>query len=81
MVQVTENRQRRLIDREVTTFLRAGDVYRRHHEVRHLAVQSRVDLEWRLQKAGFAVKLLDRYGDFVLPTRRIGFHARKVREV
>jgi hypothetical protein len=81
LVEAGENRQRRTIMRDITTFLKEGDVYRRSHEVRHLAVQGRVDVEWRLQKAGFAVKLLDRYGDFPLPTRRIGFQARKIREV
>ncbi|HYG61856.1 MAG TPA: class I SAM-dependent methyltransferase [Thermoanaerobaculia bacterium] len=81
LVEAGENRQRRVMTRDITTFRLENDLYRRSHEVRHLAVQGRVDVEWRLQKAGFAVKLLDRYGDFLLPTRRVGFQARKVREV
>lgn len=83
LVEAGENRQRRMLTRTITTFKKEeeGEAYRRGHEVRHLAVQGRVDVEWRLQKAGFAVKLLDRYGEFLLPTRRVGFQARKVREV
>jgi SAM-dependent methyltransferase len=62
--------------RSITLLIRAGDAYRRHDERHELRLYRPGDVESALTTAGFgAIRTLDRYGDFELPSGLTGFLA------
>ena len=66
-----------LLRREITSFRRVGDLYRRTHEVH---VQRRFDRRWlksELEKEGFSVRVLRGYGQARFRTGQVGFLATK----
>jgi len=77
LIEVAEDRPRARLKREVTVFRRVGKGYRRSHERHVLRVYSRAEIEAGLRLAGFSVRVSRRYGQFVLPPRRLAFRARK----
>jgi SAM-dependent methyltransferase len=77
MTDVTEDRRRRLVRRDITTFRRVGPGWRRSDETHWLRVLDRAALERELRRAGFSVRVSDRIGSFVLPPRRLAFVARR----
>ncbi len=77
--EVSEQRQRRRLVREITTFRRVGSGYRRGHERHEQRVASRRRIEASLRAAGFTVRASRRYGSFELAPRRLAFLARRVR--
>lgn len=79
LAEVSEDRRRRRILRDITTFRRAGSGYRRGHEVHEQRVAARRQIESALRAAGFSVRASRRYGDMELPPRRMAFRARKRR--
>lgn len=66
------------IRRDITTFMKAGDGYRRTDERHVQKVYRRGDIEGSLRAAGFSVRALRRYGDYELAPRRLAFRARKL---
>ncbi|HXV64179.1 MAG TPA: class I SAM-dependent methyltransferase [Vicinamibacteria bacterium] len=75
LVSVSEKGRR--VTREITTFRRAGEGYRRAYERHVLRVLSRDRLCDALRSAGFSVRVSRRYGELELPPRRLAFVARK----
>ena len=77
LVDVIEDSERNLITRGITTFRRIGPHYRRSDETHRVRVLDRAEVERELREAGFSVRVSRRYGDFLLPPRRLAFRARK----
>lgn len=65
------------IRREITTFRKTGEGYRRTDERHVQKVYRRDDIECALRAAGFSVRALRHYGDYPLAPRRLAFRARK----
>lgn len=63
--------------REITTFRRVGDLYRREDEAHTLRLWSEPMVEGLLAQAGFAVERFDRYDDVALPEGLLGYVGRK----
>jgi SAM-dependent methyltransferase len=72
-----EDRRRRLVTREITSFRKVGELYRRDHEVHRLRLYSRSEIAGALRRCGFRVRGLCRYGAFAFPPGLFGFLARK----
>jgi SAM-dependent methyltransferase len=77
LVSVSEDRMRRFVRRDITTFVRSGARYRRRSETHVLRVFRRADLVRDLERAGFSVKIARSYGAVRLAERRLAFIARK----
>jgi hypothetical protein len=73
----TEDTQERTLTRQITSFRKVGEWYRRSEEIHRVRLYPHTDLVVRLQQVGFAVELLHQYGDFELPPHLIGFLAKK----
>jgi SAM-dependent methyltransferase len=78
LVSVSEDRVRRLVRRDITTFVRSGAQYRRRSETHVLRVFRRADLVRELESAGFSVKIARGYGSVRLAERRLAFIAQKI---
>jgi len=77
LAEVSEQRRRRRIVRDITTFRRVAAGYRRGHERHEQTVAARRQVEQALRAAGFRVRASRRYGRLELPPRRMAFLARK----
>lgn len=77
LATVEEDRRRRRLTRQITTFRRAGKGYRRDHEVHRLALFPRAEVAARLRAVGFRVRPLAGYGPTRFPPGLAGFLARK----
>ena len=75
--EALENRTRRRLLREVTTFRRTRSGYRRGRERHVLRITPRGDVESALRAAGFTVRVSRRYGSLELAPGRLAFRARK----
>jgi SAM-dependent methyltransferase len=74
LVEVIENDN--LLERRITSFRRAGDLYRRTHEVHFQRLVPTLWLRERLERAGFEVEASHPDGIALLP-RRVLFICRK----
>jgi SAM-dependent methyltransferase len=72
-----EDREHRILTRRITTFRKADELYRRDHEVHRLQLYPRQWIANELKGAGFDVRELDRYHEFVMPPGLAGFLASK----
>jgi SAM-dependent methyltransferase len=63
--------------REITTFRRVGDLYRREDETHTLRLWAPHLVEGLLTEAGFEVERFDRYDDVALPPGLLGYVGRK----
>jgi len=72
-----EDRRRRLLTREITSFRKVGEHYRREHEIHHQRLFSRPELARELRQAGFRVRILNGYGSLRFGPGHYGFLARK----
>ncbi len=80
LIEVREPLEDRCVIREITTFRRVGDAFRRRHETHRQAVYRPVEVERALRAAGFeSVLRLSRYGALPMLPRRQGFSARRGR--
>jgi SAM-dependent methyltransferase len=79
MVEVVEDRRRHRVERNITTFRKAGRSYRRVQELHTLDVHTSDDIVQRLRKVGFRVRSSTHYGQLKLSTGRRVFWARKPR--
>jgi SAM-dependent methyltransferase len=77
LVTIQEDRRRKLLTREITSFRRVGDHYRRDHEIHHQRLLPRVELTQKLRTAGFRLRTLGGYGALRFGPGHTGFLARK----
>lgn len=71
-----DDRRKQLI-RQITTFRKIGDSYRRGQETHHVQLHDRRDVVRLLRQAGFRVRTFRRLGDYKLLPHRVGFIARR----
>ncbi len=73
LVETTEDRESRTLVRNIDTFRRTGELYRRSREVHRVRMfDSRVLCD-QLAAVGFATSMLQSYGERQLPPRRRAF--------
>jgi SAM-dependent methyltransferase len=77
LAHVNEEPVRRRLTRDIVTFRKAGQGYRRRAERHVLTVSTPSAVTAELRRAGFSVRSTRAYGGFRLPYRRLGFVARK----
>ena len=70
-------RERKQLERRITTFRKAGSSYRREHEVHRLRLYELAQLASELRQVGFRVRTLTRYAELKFPAGYAGFLARK----
>lgn len=66
-----------LLTRNITSFRKVGELYRRDHEVHQLQLLTQQELTKQLQSIGFQVSNLSGYGDLRFALGHIGFLAYK----
>jgi SAM-dependent methyltransferase len=67
LVVATEDRARRRLTREITSFRKVGELYRRDHEVHRLRLLDSRELADQLRRIGFRVRRLRGYGSWRFP--------------
>ncbi len=72
-----EDRRRKLLTREITSFRRVGESYRRDHEIHHQRLLPRLEFARELRQAGFRLRTLSGYGSLRFGPGHSGFLARK----
>jgi SAM-dependent methyltransferase len=77
MAESIEDPRRGRLVRDITTFRRAGRLYRRTHEIHHVRVPTRDAVVDALEGAGFSVRSGRRFGRYVLAPHRLAFVARR----
>lgn len=77
LVATEEDRERRLLTRQITSFRKVGKLYRRGEEVHRLRLFPGPELADRLRGLGFRVRLLRGYGPFRFPPGYVALLARK----
>ncbi|MEW6735802.1 MAG: class I SAM-dependent methyltransferase [Acidobacteriota bacterium] len=77
LVQVSENTKKRELVREIVTFRKTGNLYRRSVESHYLRLYPSSEIARQLRQAGFRVRVLRGYGDFRFTGAHSGFLARK----
>ncbi|MBX7074806.1 MAG: class I SAM-dependent methyltransferase [Pirellulales bacterium] len=76
-----EDRNRRRLTREITTFRRVGELYRRDHETHRLRLYPAVEVVRQLKLSGFATRRLPGYAGLPMPAGWNTFLAIKKRAV
>lgn len=79
LVEARENPARRELTREITTFRRVSQLYRRSEETHVLRLLRGQDLARRLRELGFRVRVRRGYGDMRLGPAQVAIFARKPR--
>jgi SAM-dependent methyltransferase len=77
LTDVSEQRPRRRLTRDITVFRKVGRHWRRTDEVHHVQLFSRAEILRSLRLAGFSCRTARRYGAFPLLARRMAFVARR----
>jgi SAM-dependent methyltransferase len=77
LMETREDPAARLLRRDITTFRRVGDLYRREDETHVLRLWPSQTLERLLGEAGFEVEPLDGYDDVKLPPGLMGYACRR----
>jgi len=75
LVETTENQTERHLVRNIEVFRRAGESYRRSHEVHRVRLFDVLTLRNQLASCGFATETSQSYGGQQLPPRRCAFFA------
>jgi SAM-dependent methyltransferase len=78
LMSAQEEHENRLLTRRITTFRKAGELYRRDEEIHRLRLVARSELLETLGDLGFEVEILESYGQLQLPPGLTGFLAHKV---
>jgi SAM-dependent methyltransferase len=78
LVTAEEDRRRRLLTRQITSFRKVGALYRRAQEVHRLRLFMRSELAAQLRGIGFRVRILSGYGQLRFAPGYVGFLARKL---
>lgn len=79
LASAEQDRAGEILTREITTFRKVGDLYRRSEETHRLRLIPADDLREQLQRLGFEVDTFHSYHNLQLPPGLIGFLARKAR--
>lgn len=66
-----------ILTRRITSFRKFGGMYRRGYELHQLQLIDPSEIVALLQRIGFSVRILNRYGSLPLPRGLVGFLARK----
>jgi SAM-dependent methyltransferase len=77
LATVEEDPRQSVLTRNITTFRKVGDLYRRSHEVHRQRLLPRAQVSSWLQTIGFQVQILDAYGSTPFGPGHAGFLARK----
>jgi SAM-dependent methyltransferase len=77
LVSNEEDKQKRILNRRITTFRRVGELYRRDQEVHRQRLISRGEVVKQLREIGFRVRILDGYGPLKFKLGHAGLMARK----
>jgi hypothetical protein len=77
LVRISEAPKRRRLIRDIVTFRKTRDGYRRSQERHVLSVVTRSSVVRELRNSGFRVRVQPRYGRAPLPFRRLAFVATK----
>jgi SAM-dependent methyltransferase len=77
LFEAREDAQRQMVTRQITTFRKVGQSYRRHDEVHRLRLYDRDALVARLRGVGFRVRTVRDYGEARFPPGYAGFVAEK----
>jgi SAM-dependent methyltransferase len=77
LVTSREHPRRQRLTREITTFRRVGDSYRREHEVHHQRLLPQSEVTRNLEQTGFRSRVLSGYGPLRFGPGHWGFLARK----
>jgi SAM-dependent methyltransferase len=77
LVDTREDQGSRLLVREIATFRRVGELYRRGGETHRVRLFDGDEIRGWLSSAGFVVETSEEYGGYVLPPRRRAFFCRK----
>jgi hypothetical protein len=77
LFEASEDRERKLLERRITSFRLEDDHYRRDDEVHRLRLFERPELVELLQSLGFGVRTTRSYGDLRFPPGYLGIVARK----
>lgn len=77
LAETEHDSARDLLIRRITTFRKLGELYRRDFEIHGLQLVDPEHITKSLHAAGFSVRVLDRYGPFVLPKGLVAFLAKK----
>jgi SAM-dependent methyltransferase len=77
LVGVEEEPRTHVLTRRITTFRKIGRSYRRMQETHRQQLHSRNDIAGLLNRAGFQVRLMSRYGRFKLAEGQVAFTAKK----
>src|SRR5262249_4464567 len=77
LVEIEENKAKRLLTRRITSFRKVGALYRRDREVHRQRLFERAELTQQLRDAGFRVRTLAGYGSLRFARGLVGFLARK----
>jgi SAM-dependent methyltransferase len=72
-----EDRKQGRLTRQITSFRRVGELYRRDEEVHRLRLYTRSEIAGQLRKVGFRVRPLAHYGPWRFGPGHAGFLARK----
>jgi SAM-dependent methyltransferase len=77
LLDVREDRRRNVLTRQIVSFRRIGNLYRRDEETHELHLYSASKLLAELNRIGFEARLLRGYGRFRFAPAHAGFLARK----
>lgn len=79
-VETEEDARRKLLTRRITSFRKAGELYRRDDEVHCLQLYPPAKLATTLRQTGFRVRRLQGYGRLRFPQGLTGFLAQRARQ-
>jgi hypothetical protein len=79
LIEAREDPGTGTLTRDITTFRRAGDLYRREDEQHRLRLWPRAEVTGLLETTGFEVSSVDQYDDVRLPEGLVGYRAVKPR--
>lgn len=77
LLEVREDKRRKILTRRIVSFRQVGRLYRRSEETHRLHLYSGSELLAELRRAGFEAQLLSGYGRFRFAPAHAGFLARK----
>jgi len=77
LVETSVDGDASLLTREITTFRKAGELFRRDSETHRLALFEPADILTTLQAVGFDVQMMAAYGSLSLPDGLTAFLARR----
>lgn len=77
LVDVDEDKPRRLLTRRITSFRKVGKLYRRGEETHRLRLYRPLDVAAMLRRAGFRARIVRGYGKLRFKPGHRGFVARK----